>query len=300
MILIVRLELSGQGLEGQTSCGAWNSLEQQTSVPPKMPFKLLLKNYKKHVEFSSCLRYLMKTVFVQDSCLSRDYWVHLWYKLPEGLTWPEISENHTVNRCWCKIPLESVFHAEGQTDQVLWGLPLYRIWWAELFKRAYKISNTKLGTEVNIYLEWEWNLEQIVNFKKKKDDKYPKQKSIKVTYFLLISFLKRIYEIFSFFFVSGYCLITSSCDNNFAISLSIEVIEIIQPYLHHVWWKFILLLMTAGMHTTCNFTYVFLLFIYCYKFVHTDTGILFLLLPINKRKETLLGLYNYKCCIYQV
>ena len=79
------LESSGQGARMPKVLHTWDSLEHQTFVPPKMPFKVLLKNHKKHKQFSSCLHELMKILFVQDSCKSRDYWVCLGYKLPEGL-----------------------------------------------------------------------------------------------------------------------------------------------------------------------------------------------------------------------
>lgn len=90
MILIVKdgaccchLVAEDQGC--QTFCSTQDSLQHQTFVPRKTPFELLFRNHKKPKQFSSCLHDLMKILFVQDSCKSRDYWVHLGYKLPEGL-----------------------------------------------------------------------------------------------------------------------------------------------------------------------------------------------------------------------
>jgi len=37
--------------------------------------------------------------------------------------------------------------------EVLWGLKLIKFWGGPFKKKEYKITNTKLGTKVNIYLE---------------------------------------------------------------------------------------------------------------------------------------------------
>jgi len=78
--------------------------------------------------------------------------------------------------------------------------------------------NTKLGTKVNMYLEWENKSQQITNFKKKltntkKNHKIHKKNTI----FSLIHCLTYLYNTSFIHSLSAYYLIVSSHDNDFVI-----------------------------------------------------------------------------------
>lgn len=54
-------------------------------LSPKMPFELLFQETTRSPSNFQAVYDLMKILFVQDSCKSRDYWVRLGYKAPRGL-----------------------------------------------------------------------------------------------------------------------------------------------------------------------------------------------------------------------
>ena len=60
---------------------------------------------------------------------------------------------------------ESILAHTG-ADPGFVGPEAYTVLGASIYEKGYKIMKTKLGTKVNIYLEWERKSQQFTDFKK--------------------------------------------------------------------------------------------------------------------------------------